>query len=130
LGFLLISSSPLCLGLSSDHFVWNHFPFNITDFVRVGIFTTFVMKFIWRRERDVYIFRNLYKIAAVLKMEAVPSVETLVSGYQTLRRHIAEEGNVKSAVLLAVEPPLPCNRTQTVAVCAYTCSSVSKHISS
>jgi hypothetical protein len=51
----------------------------------------------------VYIFRNLYKIAAVLKMEAVLYVETLVSGYQTSRRQIAEEGNVKSVVLPAVQ---------------------------
>ena len=51
----------------------------------------------------MYFFRNLYKIAAVLKMEAVYYVETLVSGYQTLRHHTAEENNVKSAVLPAVQ---------------------------
>jgi hypothetical protein len=36
-------------------------------------------------------------------MEAVHYVETLVSGYHNLRRHIAEENNVKSVVLPAVQ---------------------------
>jgi hypothetical protein len=45
----------------------------------------------------------VYKIAAVLKMEAVLYVETLVSGYQISRRQIGEESNVKSILLPAVQ---------------------------
>jgi len=58
----------------------------------------------WHRERDLCIFlKKCIKFAAVLKIEAALYVETLVSGYQTLRRHTAEESNVKSAVLPAVQ---------------------------
>ena len=61
------------------------------------------------------IFRNLYKTAAVLKMEAVLYVETLVSGYRTLRRQIAEESKVKSGVLPAVQYNRHCLVTQNTA---------------
>lgn len=47
------------------------------------------------RENCKYIYRYLYTFAVVLEMKAVQSVETLVSGYQALRRQIAGESNVK-----------------------------------
>jgi len=55
----------------------------------------------------VYIFRNLYKTAAVLEMEAVLYIETLVSSYQIY--------GVKSPkrVILKLPDSLQCSRTAT-----------------
>lgn len=67
----------------------------------------------------MHISEILYKTAAALKMEAVHYVETRVSGYQTLRRHTAEQRNVKSAVLPAVQLNRHClqHRTQPASRC-------------
>jgi hypothetical protein len=70
----------------------------------------------------VYIFRNVYKTAAALKREALLYVETLVSGYKTLRRHTAED----STVNFVVQPAVHCTTTQnTASRCAYSTTAAS-----